>query len=113
MNADVIRQVWRPTIVTYVETHPDKIARRGFDHMAEIVNYRRDIRRFEIRPILRQVNPAEMPPNGRRINPDDFALLDGVGRNLRIDPVPVDGRIAWIPNCAIKLGTTRKKRRLS
>lgn len=98
-NGDVILSEWRPTITTYVPSHPNTTAARGFDLLGDVVNRRpANVKKFNIRPILRKVNDTEMPPEDREAHPEDWALNEGVdvhaARVMLIDDVLTSGATA-------------------
>lgn len=93
-NWPTVRAGWQPTAVTYVPTHPDRVATRGFDLMEEIVNRhpaRRDA--IGIRPLLRQLDADEQPAEHRVVNPGGWAVIEQVRgeRVVVIDDVLTSG----------------------
>jgi len=98
-NGEIIQKVWRPTLVTYVATNQKKVARRGFDHMQEIVNARPDnVRRFGIRAALAQVREDDLPAEDRQVRAEDWDVLPGVStrgaRVLLLDDTLTSGTTA-------------------
>jgi predicted amidophosphoribosyltransferase len=78
-NWERITAAWQPTLVTYVPSHADKIVQRGFDFLADVVNwYPNDRDHFGIQPALRQISAAEQPGRARVPSAAAWASAPGV-----------------------------------
>lgn len=95
-NWDKIVAAWDPTLVTFVPSHPNKVAKRGFEFLADVVDwYPVDRDRFGIKRALAQVDATEQPDHDREPSADAWAPAEGVelegARVLVIDDVVTSG----------------------
>lgn len=77
-NWDVISSAWHPTVVTFVPSHPDKIAaRKGLEPMEYIIDKApRDRERFGITPLLQKTRNEDQPERNREPDPSLWQVVD-------------------------------------